>query len=85
MENYIVKNDKYRDGDDILFFDGEEVCFIDDNKDMYDILVMAGLFKSKNQAKNNWTRTGKEIPKGFNDYMNIGKLNKRLTVFNPCQ
>jgi hypothetical protein len=51
--------------------------------DIYDILVKASIFKSKGDARKNWTRTGKEIPWGFNDFENIGKLKHRIVIYKP--
>lgn len=87
--NFIVANGEELHTDASLFFSDkngkvhEPVIEITSDKDMYDILVMADIFPSKGQARKNWTRTGAEIPKGFTDLTNIGKLRHRITILNP--
>ena len=91
-KNYVVDNkylERNRDLLKYLFsdFDNvlEEITYIDTTYDMYDILVNAGLFTSKGDAKKNWKRSGQEIPLGFSDFRDIGKLNNRLTIYNPMR
>jgi hypothetical protein len=62
---------------------GAEKIEITEDEDMYDLLIRLGVFDSRSQAQKNWTRTGAEIPYGFNDFENIGKFNKRLTIWRP--
>jgi hypothetical protein len=82
-KNFVVIN-KYYDQDLlVLFFGGEDVSAVDQNTDMYDVLVMAGIFSSKSQARKNWTRTGKDIPAGFNHFEKIGRLHHSVCVWNP--
>jgi len=80
MENVIVRNVYLLPTDAKLFFGDEPVEYIEDGLDMYDVLVLAGIFSSKGQARKNWTRTDANIPKGFSDFRNIGKLHKRLCL-----
>lgn len=65
-----------------LIFGDEQIIVLSDQLDMFDILVFTGLFSSKGQARKNWTRTGREIPTGFTDIRDIGKLHHRLTIWN---
>lgn len=86
--NFVVKNEYLFDNDvKTLFgdFNGniEDVEYIPETLDMYDILVMSNLFKSKSDAKRNWTRTGKEVPCGWSEFKKIGKLNSHLCIWNP--
>jgi len=81
--NFIVVNGHNEMGDAILFFDGEDINFITPKTSMLDILVALGIFKSKGQARKNWKRTGVTVPDGFTDLKKVGKLNKRITLFNP--
>lgn len=89
--NFTVPNGNELPTDVSLFFSDESglvqepVIEISPDKDMYDILVLAGIFPSKGQAKKNWARTGAEIPKGFTDLTNIGKLRHRITILNPIK
>ena len=82
--NVVIKNENLEKNKDLipLIFGDEDIILIE-GKDMFDILVMCNLFQSKGQARKNWTKTGKEIPQGFNDFEKLGKLNHRLTIFNP--
>ena len=58
-------------------FKNEEYRLIPEDCDMYDLLVLLGIFPSKSEARKNWTRTGKEISSGYNEFKNIGKQKKR--------
>jgi len=81
--NFVIRNVRFKNSDVDLFFDDEEVNVVmDPNWDMFDLLVFAGIFKSKSQARKNWNRTGAEIPNGFSDFKNIGKGKKRITILN---
>ncbi len=89
--NFIITNEHFKSGDDVLFFGNDEkIIFIECpiwNKtgdrpiDIYDLLVYAGLFPSKGIARKNWNRSG--IPLGFEQFKNIGKLKKSITILNP--
>lgn len=79
--NYILVNE-HRDGDleDSLF--GEPVEHLEPNLDMYDVLVRAGVFSSKGQARKNWKQTGPSVPPGFNMWT-VGKTRKILAIWLP--
>ncbi len=81
--NFIIQNGNEVSGDQELFFPGEDVTFLPDTVDIYDILVRVGIFPSKSQARKNWNKTGKEIPEGFSHFDRVGKLNKTITILNP--
>lgn len=51
---------------------------------IYDILVVAGCFESKSQARKNWTGV-KEIPTGYNEIGPIGKQKLMLFIWNPTE
>lgn len=55
--------------------------FIDAESDMYDVLVGAGIFKSKLDARKNWTKTGADIPTGQTLIRGIGKMKKKLCIW----
>lgn len=78
--NFIIKNENFLEGDPKLFFDDEKVISLDPPKDMYDILVLAKVFKSRSEAKKNYK--DKEIPEGFSDGY-FGKYRIRITILNP--
>jgi hypothetical protein len=83
--NFVIQNKDFTVNKDLVdaLFDGEDVQVISDVFDMFDILVITNMFRSKSEARKNWKRTGKEIPEGFTDLEDIGKLHKRITIFNP--
>ena len=88
--NVVVKNKAYdKELLPILFGDAnkiisEPILEVSDKDTMYDIVVKAGLYPSKSEARRKWI-TGKEVPPGFHDYQNIGKLHNRLTLWNPIE
>jgi hypothetical protein len=83
--NFVIDNGNVNEHLVDAMFDGEDVDLLPNTTDMFDILVMTGMFRSKSEARKNWKRTGKEIPEGFTDIENIGKLHKRLTIWNPIK
>ena len=86
--NVIVQNDNLESNVDLfkhLFGEDEGFVGVGPDEDMFDILVMFGLFRSKGEARKNWKRTGREIPEGFTDIERIGKLKHRLTIWNPVK
>lgn len=48
--------------------------------DMFDILVLLGVYSSKARAKRRWTKTPQFIPSGFTDFY-VGP--HRITIWNP--
>jgi hypothetical protein len=52
--------------------------------DIFDILVVAGAFESKGQARKNWQGI-KEIPTGYNEIGPIGKQKLMLFIWNPTE
>lgn len=82
--NFVILNDNFNPDLISTLFNDEDIQSITNTSlDMFDILVMTGLFRSKSEARKNWKRTGKNIPEGFTDIKNIGKLHHRLTIWNP--
>ena len=83
--NFVIENENFKVNKDLVdtLFDGEDVQIISSVFDMFDILVITELFRSKSEARKNWKRTEKDIPEGFTDIKNIGKLHHRLTIWNP--
>jgi len=66
-----------------MLFQGKEtndpVDLIPDTFNMLDVLALAGIFKSKSDARKNW-RGPVEIPMGFKEF-NIGKRQHLITTF----
>lgn len=83
--NFTIKNQYWAEVADLepaLF--GEPVEYLAPDADMYDVLVKAGVFISKGQARKNWKQTGAEIPEGFALYT-VGKQRKTLAVWLPIK
>lgn len=89
--NFIIKNEHFKSGDEFLFFGNDEkIIFIECpilNKtgdrpiDIFDLLVFAKFFPSKGVARKNWHR--QSILQGFEEFKNIGKFSKSMTIFYP--
>lgn len=52
--------------------------FIPANATMLDVLVIAGIFRSKTEARKNW-KGPLEIPNGFSQRL-VGKLKAQITI-----
>jgi len=83
--NIIIRNEFTPQEMDLIhhLFGDEPVVFLDEKADMYDCLIMLGVFPSKGEARKNWKRTGKEITPGYNEFRGIGKSKKALFIWNP--
>jgi len=86
--NFVIDNENFLDNEDLIeslfgLNETETVQIVPSTFDVFDMLVDAGLFRSKSEARKNWKRTGKDVPEGFTDIKDIGKLHKRLTIWNP--
>lgn len=70
----------------VLFGKEPVRCYNDEEKPptIYDILVDAGCFESKGQARKNWTGV-KELPTGYNEIGPIGKQKLMLFIWNPTE
>jgi hypothetical protein len=83
--NFLIENEFTEQEIDLLqhIFGDEEATRVSQDKDIYDCLVMIGAFKSKSEARKNWTRTGKNFESGYNEYTGIGKKRLAMYVWNP--
>jgi hypothetical protein len=83
--NIIVRNGNVQPEDrNALFPDGEAVfTFNSGQKNMFDLLVILGVFKSRGQARKNWRKTGRDIPPGWTQLDRLGKYRKELCIWNP--
>jgi len=70
----------------VLFGKEPVRCYSDEEKPptIYDILVDAGCFESKGQARKNWQGV-KEIPVGYSEIGPIGKQKLMLFIWNPTE
>lgn len=80
---FLVGNESLRDGDLELFFgpvaDDDMVLKLAPSATMVDVVVEAGIFNSRGEAKRNgWL---KPIPAGFSEHV-IGKLKRRIAILN---
>jgi hypothetical protein len=82
--NVVILNENFDGNMQRQLFGDEMVDYYMENEyDMYDILVLFKVFASRGEARKNWTRTGKEIPPGYNEFRGIGKHKKSLYIWNP--
>jgi len=51
---------------------------------MVDALVQAGLFKSKGDARKNWTK-GFDIPDGYSEWLDIGKAKSSIYILKQTR
>ena len=81
------KNNPVVDGVDVNTIFGDENFFTfdtNDGVDIYSLLVCAGAFESKGQARKNWQGV-KEIPTGYSEIGPIGKGKLMLFIWNPTE
>jgi hypothetical protein len=84
--NFLVCSDLSQKEDDVDVdypFGEEPVVEIPSTNDMYDVLVLCGIFPSKSQARKNWKTTGKDIPPGWTELYSIGKMKVGIFIWNP--
>ena len=77
----IIDNEHARRSDAELFFSQspDEVIWLEEKKDMWDILVMSGIFSSRSQARKDGR--AQEIPLGWTD-VRMGKKKRRFCILN---
>lgn len=87
--NFVVKNQWWTQKEEDQLFQGwdlndkDPVTYIESHQDMFDILVDTGLFKSRSEARKNWTKTTKEIPQGFTLLEKLGKRHLTIAIWVP--
>jgi len=79
--NFVVQNQHWFPEIEPDLFGTEHVQHISPSINMLDILVQAGFFSSKGQARKNW-HGERDIPLGFNVWI-IGKHREVLAIWNP--
>jgi len=82
MLNFVVQNEFLRGDEGTLFFGGEEIALLDKEQTMLDVLVNAGVFSSKGQAKKNGWADKATIPPGLSCHV-VGKLRHHIWILNP--
>lgn len=84
--NFVIRNEYYEQEKDLIygmFRRGiDEITYIDYPRDMYDLLVNAGIFTSRSKARSQWDGD-KDIPKGYSEFKKLGKYKKGIFIFNP--
>jgi hypothetical protein len=86
--NIIIQTPNVQQTDRTNLFPDEEIVHCvrsDASKDMWDLLVILGVFKSKSMARKNWKHTGKDIPPGWSQFQGLGKHRKELCIWNPTE
>lgn len=66
-----------------IFPENEKVVSFD-KADIFDVLIAAGAFESKSQARKNWQGI-KEIPAGYSEIGPIGKGKLMMFIWNPSK
>ena len=66
---------------DILFGSGQPIHRFDTTT-IFDVLVLAGLFESKGQARKNWKGI-QNIPTGWTELQSLGKSKLSIFIWNP--
>ena len=83
LDYNVLVNNGFLVGDEAeLFFSGEYLNVIGSDETMLDILVSAGIFPSKGQARKNGNSP--EIPEGVTEVI-IGKKKTRIYIFKPTE
>jgi len=82
--NFVIADDSQKIDSDLVdeILGGEIYTVLPRTSDMYDLLVQSGSFKSKSQAKNNWTKTDRNIEEGISSFI-VGKQKLSITIFKP--
>jgi hypothetical protein len=85
--NFVIINEHLKSNDIELFF-GEEESSIANlqkmtaNTTIWDVLVIAGIFPSKSQARKDARFSDGNIAEGVTDFV-IGKKKTRIFIFKP--
>lgn len=87
--NIIIDNGNATADDERLFFadnngDTPNIFWLPAETNMLDILVQAGIFSSKGQAKKNGWKDRVEIPDGFSEFI-VGKLKHMITILKASE
>ena len=83
LDYNVMVNNGFLVGDEAeLFFSGEYITVIGRDETMLDILVGAGIFPSKGQARKNGHKA--EIPDGITEII-IGKRKTRIYILKPTE
>lgn len=76
--NILIEHPNFSKRDRRLIFEDDVATTLPRGATMADVLVLAGVFPSKTQARKNW-KGDNEIPEGLNKFHNVGK--RRITIF----
>ncbi|MCI0564306.1 MAG: hypothetical protein MN733_38015 [Nitrososphaera sp.] len=75
--NVLIEHPNFSERDRRLIFEDDAAVVFPRTATMLDVLVAAGVFPSKSQARKNWNQV--DIPEGLNRFEGVGK--RRLTIF----
>ncbi len=89
IHNFIILTDPTKTLEEVLadamllFPSEEEFQLLPNETTMFDILVNAGIFTSKSDARRNWKTTGQEIPMGWTWLRGLGKFKHEVAIWKP--
>lgn len=61
--------------------DLESIKVLPEGSDIYDVLVNAGSFQSRTDAKNNWKLEDRKIDCGVTELLNVGKVRTNIFIY----
>ena len=67
-----------------LLFGRSQAIHKFDTTTIFDVLVLAGLFESKGQARKNWKGI-QTIPSGWTELHGLGKSKLSIFLWNPAE
>lgn len=83
--NFVIKNEFLEERDVELFFgekDVENLQTLDKDSTLWDILVLAGIFPSKGQARKDPKFKDGTLHDGVTNFI-VGKKKTRIFIFKP--
>lgn len=89
VHNFVILTDPTKTLEEVLveamllFPSEEEFQLLPNESTMFDILVNAGIFTSKSDARRNWKTTGQDIPLGWTWLRRIGKFKNEVAIWKP--
>ena len=86
--NFVIKNEHWDQRMEDLLFQAAEgpkdpITYIQDDTDMFNLLVTMGVFTSRGECRRNWKKTAQRIPDGFTFLQKLGKKNVQFAVWRP--
>lgn len=88
---FIIENEYLYDTDQEILFADDPVTRVPKETDWLDLLVKAGVFRSRTQGRQNWNNIGKKIGyctaifPGWTEVSQVGKLRHRIYIWKPIR